>query len=100
MNKFLLFSTAVLVCTTAKALDFTADGLNYQLISADEQTCRIVSGSYSGDVVIPATVNYRGRDLKVIEMADQTLCNTYDVTSVVLGSNLKKIGKTVWLTSR
>lgn len=93
MNKFLLFSTAVLVCTTAKALDFTADGLNYQLISADEQTCRIVSGSYSGDVVIPATVNYGGRDLKVIEMADQTLCNTYDVTSVVLGSNLKKIGK-------
>lgn len=93
MNKFLLFSTAVLVCTTAKALDFTVDGLNYQLISADEQTCRIVSGSYSGDVVIPATVNYGGRDLKVIEMADQTLCNTYDVTSVVLGSNLKKIGK-------
>lgn len=92
MNKFLLFFMAVLVCATAKALDFTVDGVNYQLISSEEQTCKVVSGNYSGAVVIPATVNYGGRDLKVIEMADRTLCNTYDVTSVTLGSNLQKIG--------
>lgn len=93
MNKFLLFFMAVLVCATAKALNFTVDGVNYQLISAEDQTCKVVYGNYSGAVVIPATVNYGGRDLKVIEMADNTLDNNPEVTSLTLGSNLQKIGK-------
>lgn len=95
--KILLFSLVVSALSfTAAALDFTVDRLNYQLISASEQTCRLMPGDYTGAVVVPSTVQYGGRDLKVIEMAEYTFYSRNnpsckEITSISLGQNLKVI---------
>lgn len=60
--KYLLLLLALMLSITASAYDFEVDGI-YYMIDGDEVavTSRTsLGGTYSGDVVIPATVTHDG----------------------------------------
>ena len=49
---------------TASAYDFGVDGIYYNLVSASDLTVEVTRGDnyYSGNVIIPSTINYSTRD--------------------------------------
>ena len=68
-----LAAVLTLVATTASALSFVVDGINYNTTGGLDyvnrrETVEVISNNYSGSVVIPSSVTYSGR--------------TYSVTSI------------------
>ena len=48
---------------------------------------------YSGDIVIPASVTYEGKDYTVTSVGRSTFSAFYDITSIVLPTSLRNIGE-------
>ena len=76
------------------------DGVYYQLV-CDGHTARVMNSaflessqgaSYSGEVVIPATVNHEGITYSVTAIAPYAFDFCQLLTSVTLGSNMQSIG--------
>lgn len=69
---FRLLSLILALSATPYALayDFIADGIAYKVINTVNLTCAVVKADkeYSGDIVIPETVSYRGKILTVTEV--------------------------------
>lgn len=78
----------------AAAYDFEVDGIYYDLVSVDEQTCAVsvpAEGTvYSGDITIPDVVPFGGRSFKVIAVKEYAF-NGNQVENVVLGDNVLTI---------
>ena len=72
------------------------DGINY-FVNTDEQTAEIrpKSDGYSGDVVIPPTIEYEGVTCDVILIADFTFNNCTDLTSITIPNSVTSIGNCV-----
>lgn len=72
-TKFLLTTIAVLLGSVmANAYDFEVDGIYYNILSSTDLTAEVTYGDnkYTGDVIIPSTVNYKSRDIAVIAIGD------------------------------
>lgn len=81
--KPLLAMACLLSSINALAYDFEVDGIYYDVVSLSEFTCKVVKKSnnykYSGDVVIPAHVNYANKTLTVVEIEDHLFyCGPYE----------------------
>ena len=65
------------------------DGINY-FVNTDEQTAEVrpKSDGYSGDVVIPPTIEYEGVTCDVILIADFTFNNCTDLTSITIPNSV------------
>lgn len=72
MKKISLLSIVLFLCTAmAMAQEFEVDGIMYKITDGTAKTIEVIfnwQNSYTGDVVIPSTVDYEG--------------NTYTVTSI------------------
>jgi len=82
---------------TAAAYDFVKDGVYYN-ISQDGKRATVTYSSldnnaYHGDIVIPATVNHNGSELKVREIGDDAFITCSDVTSVSIPEGVILIGQ-------
>lgn len=74
-----------------KAYDFKQGNLFFTVTDATLLTCAVVNGdeAYTGDIIIPSTVSFKNRELKVTSIG-----NTFsgsDITSIRLSSNIQKI---------
>ena len=105
---------------SASAYDFEVDGIYYNVLSLEDLTCEVTYNSananseerrfynkrgssserssltltypsYTGDVTIPATVNYKGRDLSVIGLGEYAFLNCTGLTSLSLPSTITQI---------
>ena len=93
--KQLLITIAVLLCsTTMYAYDFEVDGIYYNIIPTTDFTAEVTSGdiNYSGDVIIPSTVNYNGNvySVKYIESSAFESCSV--LTSIEIPNSITSIG--------
>lgn len=104
------------VSVSAFAYDFEADGIYYNILSIEDLTCEVTYNpsnmheeliwfnygdfmynltrtypSYSGDVVVPPTVNYKGRVLSVIGIGEYAFLNCKDLRSLTLPSSITQI---------
>ena len=83
--------------TTAWAYDFVADGIYYNITSSTDLTVAVTYetsnyNSYSGDVVIPATVENDGKTYSVTGIGLYAFRICTSLTSIVIPSGVTSIG--------
>lgn len=68
------------------AFNATVNGINYQIFSPASKYARVKSSSpkYTGDVVLPATIEVNGETYKVVELAPYCFDGCADMTSLTL----------------
>ena len=80
-----------------RCYDFVADGIYYRFGDVDGEawvTCENTDyHSYSGEVVIPATVTHDGQTLAVTAIDDMAFSNCFDLASVTIPESVKRIGQ-------
>lgn len=87
-----LFTALLLLCATvAGAERVTIDGINYNL-DTEEKTATVVYRSYSGDVVIPASVDYNGTICSVTSIGKRAFYECSSLTSVTIPNSVTSIG--------
>ncbi len=92
---------SVVCYATAEAYNFSAGNIYYN-INEKTQTAEVTSASdtynsYSGQVVIPATVTSGGKTYKVTAVGDNAFRDCVSLTGVTFGSNVATIGKRAFL---
>ena len=93
--KQLLITVAMLLCSVvANAYDFEVNGIYYNIISTSDLTVEVTNGDnkYSGEVIIPETIAYKSKVLKVISIGDYAFRGCTGLTSVVIGNSVTSIG--------
>ncbi len=97
--KFPFFITALLLLfgQSLFAHDFEANGIFYDITSSEDLTIEVADndyyGSYSGDVVIPASITYNGTTYSVTSIGNNAFYNNTDLTSIEIPSSVTSIGE-------
>ena len=94
-----ILSTGVTVSKTvsirhpAKGESILAGNVKYKVKKTGSEVAYYGCSSAKGKVTVPATVKYYGRKYKVTSIAASALKGNRKVTSVIIGKNVKSIGK-------
>lgn len=85
----------IVCCQTLFAYDFEVNGIYYFKSPDVPNTLMVTRGEvmYSGDVVIPATVEYDGTAYSVTEILSEAFLNCGELSSITLPNSLTVIGK-------
>ena len=83
---FIVFSTLSLVVNASVKIG----GIYYDLNSST-QTAEVAYSIYSGDVVIPSSVNYDGIDYAVTGIASNAFINSPQLTSLTIPKSITTI---------
>ena len=92
--RVLLLSLAVLLSLPMLAEQVEIDGINYDLVAKVKQAAvvRKSTGSYSGEVVIPESVEYEGTAYSVTSIGGYAFSDCSGLTSVTIGNSVTSIG--------
>ena len=90
----LFLSLAVLLSLPVLAVEVEIDGINYELNADAKQAIVIAksSGKYSGEVVIPESVEYYGTAYSVESIGYRAFYNCSGLTSVTIPNSVTSIG--------
>lgn len=87
-------SKTIKVVKPYKGAELIIKGARYKVTKVNKELmCCGVSGTGTGTVKIPGSVKYYGKKYKVTAVKDSALKGNNTVTSLVIGKNVKKIGK-------
>ena len=79
------------------AYDFQVDGIYYTIVGetveVDDDGSRI---AYSGEVVIPPSVTYNGKEYPVTSIGDRAFVNCSGLTAVTIPESVTSIGGTAF----
>ena len=99
LRRLLLVLIGLLQLNNSFAYDFEVDGIYYNILSESEvevtnkAVSAIVSGFYSGDVVIPEKVTYSGNTYRVTAIGEYAFYHCENtVNSITLPNTIVKIG--------
>lgn len=80
---------------SANDYDFEVDGVYYKMISLNDLTCRVVKKDnnfkYSGEIVIPAQVEYGNKKITVVDLQDGVFFNCGDLTGITIPNTISSI---------
>ena len=90
----LFLSLAVLLSLPMLAVEVEINGINYDLDTETDQATVIAksSGTYSGEVVIPESVEHEGAAYSVTSIGDNAFSECSGLTSVTIPNSLTSIG--------
>lgn len=96
----LLIAFLMMLCYgTAMASDFvTVDGFKF-LVDTDKDEATLLPNNYSGEVVIPEKVAWKGMDYPVVAFSDQCFYNS-GVSAVKIPGTVVKLGESCFEKSR
>ena len=97
--KHLLITIAVLLCSaTVHAYDFEVDGIYYNIVSLTDLTAKVTDGDYkySGEIIIPSTITYKSKSLRVTEIGYGAFENCYNLTSIEIPNSVTKIASSAF----
>lgn len=93
--KQLLITVAMLLCSVvANAYDFEVNGIYYNIISTSDLTVKVTNGDneYSGEVIIPETIAYKSKVLKVTSIGYDAFFCCSRLTSIEIPNSVTSIG--------
>ena len=95
----LFLSLAVLLSLPVLAVEVEIDGINYELVAKAKQATVIAksSGKYSGEVVIPESVEHEGAAYSVTSIGEWAFSRCSGLTSVTIGNSVTSIGSSAFL---
>ena len=67
------------------------DGIKYY-INTENKTAEVIRNNYSGDIVIPKTIQYRGVTCNVTSIGNSAFNSCSSLTSVTIGNSVTSIG--------
>ena len=91
----LFLSLAVLLSLPVLAEEVEIDGIKYDLNAEAKQATVIAksSGEYSGEVVIPESVEHEGAAYSVTSIGERAFHNCSGLTSVTIPNSVTSIGE-------
>lgn len=99
IKSLLLTVLVAFVSVSASAYDFEVDGIFYNVVSISDLTCEVTYGGdsensalYTGNVKIPSTVTYSGKNLSVTSIGYHAFYHCESLTSVNIPSSVTSIG--------
>ncbi len=92
LKLFIIALLAQCVSLTAMAYDAEIDGIYYEF--SGTEAC-VVRGDnlYSGDIVIPQSINYNGSPYTVTSIGEWAFGDCVDLTSIILPNSVTTIGR-------
>ena len=95
---FAVLAFAMLAPVQASAYDFEVDGIYYDAISIEDLTAAVTHGEneYSGNVVIPSTVVFRGRTFDVVAIGSNAFYECGSLKSVEIPNGVTSIGESAF----
>ena len=93
-----LFTALLLLCSlTATANNFEVDGINYNILSENDKTVKVIYkgefyNEYTGNVVIPECVTYNGTTYTVTSIGFQAFRDCFGLTSITIPNSVTSIG--------
>lgn len=99
ISKLLIAFLMMLCCGTAMASDFvTVDGFKF-LVDTDKDEATLLPNNYSGEMVVPEKVAWKGVDYPVVAFSDQCFYNS-GVSAVKIPGTVVKLGESCFEKSR
>ena len=91
----LFLSLAVLLSLPMLAVEVEIDGINYELVAKIKEAT-VISGWYSGEVVIPESVEHEGTTYSVTSIGDEAFYECSGLTSVTIPNSVTSIGESAF----
>ena len=94
-----MLAVSFLFVLSLSAVEVEIDGINYDIIAKAKQATVIEksSGSYSGAVVIPESVEYEGVSYAVTSIGGSAFFDCSGLTSVTIPNSVTSIGDCAFL---
>ena len=87
-----IFIIGVFFCLVASAEEVVIDGIKYNLIAKDG-SAKVISNSYSGEIIIPSSVVYDGSTYSVKTIGMNAFLNCSALTSITIPNSVTTIGQ-------
>ena len=102
MRRTLILALYTVFSGMLHAYDVEVDGIYYDIIIqrfayVTYRDLDVASGSYSGKVVVPAQINYKGRDYPVLSIGDNAFAGCDELKTVQLPSTMRGISSCAFL---
>lgn len=99
LRKTLFAALFLLAAIGASAYDFEYEGAYYDVVSSRDMTCEITykedskeTETYTGDFVVPETVEYNGNIYKVVRIGHEAFYKCSGLTSITIPEGVTSIG--------